>query len=122
MSSHAKISYQPAPVERGYTDHLLRIDLTTQRITVEKIDAATREFFVGGRGYCLWLVQKGTGPDTKYDSPENVLALSGGPFCGESSFPGAGKFIVGTISPPHGDLCRFQRRRTFFRPGKGVRF
>ena len=57
------------------------------------------DFFVGGRGYCLWLVGEGTGPDTRYNSPENVLAIAGGPFCGESSFPGAGKFIVGTISP-----------------------
>jgi aldehyde:ferredoxin oxidoreductase len=99
MGTITKTAYQPARVERGYTDRLLRVNLTTQEITIDAISPETRDFFLGGRGYCLWLVQEGTQASTRYDSPENVLAIAGGPFCGESSFPGAGKFIVGTISP-----------------------
>jgi len=99
MGTITKTAYRPETVERGYTDRLLRVNLTTQEITIDVISPETRDFFLGGRGYCLWLVQEGTSALTRYDSPENVLAIAGGPFCGESSFPGAGKFIVGTISP-----------------------
>ncbi len=99
METLAKIAYRPAAVDRGYTDHLLRVDLTSGSLSVEPIAEEVRNFFLGGRGYCLWLVHEGTRAGTRYDSPENVLAISGGPFCGESSFPGAGKFIVGTVSP-----------------------
>ncbi len=99
------IDYEKKSIERGYTDRLLRIDLTRQAITVETIPAATKEMFVGGRGYCLQLVYDGTSAATRYDSPENVLALAGGPFCGESGFAGTGKFIIGSISPLTGTFC-----------------
>ena len=99
MKKLATIAYRPAAVERGYTDHLLRVDLSSEKLAIEAISPEVRDFFLGGRGYCLWLVHEGTTAATRFDSPENVLAISGGPFCGESSFPGAGKFIVGTVSP-----------------------
>jgi aldehyde:ferredoxin oxidoreductase len=104
MGTLAKISYRPAAVEKGYTDHILRVDLTDHTLAVEPVAPEIKDFFLGGRGYCLWLVQAGTDAATRYDSPENVLAIAGGPFCGESSFPGAGKFIVGTISPLTGNF------------------
>jgi aldehyde:ferredoxin oxidoreductase len=94
-----RVSYRPSPVERGYANRLLRVDLSTRRMTIETIPPDKKELFIGGRGYCLWLVHEGTTSETVYDSPENVLAMAGGPFCGETSFPGTGKFIVGTISP-----------------------
>ena len=97
--------YQKADVSKGYTDRLLRIDLGRKKISVEEIPAEMRGMFVGGRGYCLKLVYDGTHADTRYDSPENVLALAGGPFCGESGFAGTGKFIVGAISPLTGTFC-----------------
>ncbi|MEW6671174.1 MAG: aldehyde ferredoxin oxidoreductase C-terminal domain-containing protein [Thermodesulfobacteriota bacterium] len=99
------IEYSRAAVERGYTDRLLRVDLSSGKIIVEKIPDKMRSMFVGGRGYCLKLVYDGTHKDTTYDSPENVLALAGGPFCGESGFAGTGKFIVGSISPLTRTFC-----------------
>ena len=99
MGTITKTPYRPATVERGYTGRILRVDLSAGTISIEAIPPEVKDFFLGGRGYCLWLVQGGTAAGTRYDSPENVLAIAGGPFCGESSFPGAGKFIVGTISP-----------------------
>ena len=104
MGTLAKISYRPAEVDKGYTDHILRVDLTDHTLAVEPVAPEIKDFFIGGRGYCLWLVQAGTDAATRYDSPGNVLAIAGGPFCGESSFPGAGKFIVGTISPLTGNF------------------
>ena len=75
----ARLAYEPAPVERGYADHLLRVDLSDLTLAVERIPDEVKSFFQGGRGYCLWLVHEGTGPGTRFDSPENVLAVAGGP-------------------------------------------
>lgn len=102
---YASVSYKRAGLERGYTDRLLRINLSTYAINIETVPAEVRKNYVGGRGYCLKLVYDGTTAATRYDSPENVLALSGGPFCGETAFVGTGKFIAGTISPMTNSFC-----------------
>ncbi|MBW1837555.1 MAG: aldehyde:ferredoxin oxidoreductase, partial [Deltaproteobacteria bacterium] len=101
----ASIDFQKINVTRGYTDRLLEIDLTKKQISIKQIPAETKDTFTGGRGYCLKLVYDGTNASTKYDSPENVLAFAGGPFCGESGFAGTGKFIVGSISPLTQTFC-----------------
>ncbi len=101
----ASISYQKVKTDRGYTDRLLEINLSDKTISVSEIPQATRQMFVGGRGYCLKLVFDKTTAATRYDSSENVLAFAGGPFCGESSFAGTGKFIIGSISPLTGTFC-----------------
>jgi aldehyde:ferredoxin oxidoreductase len=105
MDIITSIKYDKKAIERGYTDRLLRIDLTEASLAVESIPAEMKEMFVGGRGYCLKLVYDGTSADTRYDSPDNVLALAGGPFCGEAGFAGTGKFIIGSLSPLTGTFC-----------------
>lgn len=102
---YASFPYERAGLERGYTDRVLHINLTTYAISIEPIPAGVKNTYVGGRGYCLKLVYDGTTAATRYDSPENVLALSGGPFCGETGFVGTGKFIAGTISPLTNSFC-----------------
>jgi len=102
---HTSETYQRSDVNKGYTDRLLRIDLSKKSISIETIPQEMRSMFVGGRGYCLKLVYDGTHAATRYDSPENVLALAGGPFCGERGFVGTGKFIVGSISPLTQTFC-----------------
>ena len=92
-------TYRPAPIKGGYTDRILKIDLTSATISIETIDQGFREKFIGGRGYALKLIWDGTSAETQFDSPENILVFSGGPLCSEPRFPGTGKFIVGTISP-----------------------
>ncbi|MCK5539583.1 MAG: aldehyde:ferredoxin oxidoreductase [Deltaproteobacteria bacterium] len=101
----ASISYQKVKIDKGYTDRLLEVNLSDKTIAVKEIPQTTKEKFVGGRGYCLKLVYDNTTAATRYDSPENVLAFAGGPFCGESSFAGTGKFIIGSISPLTGTFC-----------------
>ncbi len=102
---YASTQYRRSELHKGYTDRLLHINLTEHTIAVEKIPQHIKQTFVGGRGYCLKLVFDGTNAATRYDSPENVLALSGGPFCGETGFVGTGKFIVGAISPLTNTFC-----------------
>ena len=82
----ASISYRKANIDKGYTDRLLEVNLSDRTMVVKEIPLTTREMFVGGRGYCLKLVYDGTSAATRYDSPENVLAFAGGPFCGGKQF------------------------------------
>ena len=91
--------YTPAPVSGGYTDRILRIDLGTHSTEIQELDPGFKQQYIGGRGYAIKLIWDGTTADTRYDSPENILVMAGGPLCNEPAFPGTGKFIVGTISP-----------------------
>ncbi len=105
MKVYGELGYTPAKVEKGTTDRILRIDLTSRSITIEEVPEEMKQRLIGGRGYCLQLVFDGTHAATRFDSPENVLALAGGPFCGETAFVGTGKFIAGTISPLTESFC-----------------
>ena len=94
-----EVPYTPAEIVRGYTDRILRVDLSDTAIQVEVLPGDFKEKWIGGRGYALKLIWDGTDEKTRYDSPENILVLAGGPLGAEPLFPGTGKFIVGTISP-----------------------
>ena len=99
MEKIISIPYKSAPVNGGTTDQILRIDLTKLDISIEKVSVEFKEKYIGGRGYALKLIWDETTELTRYDSPENLLVMAGGPLCNEPRFPGTGKFIVGTISP-----------------------
>jgi len=94
-----QIEYKPAKVAGGYTDRILRIDLTKPEITVQKLPPDFKNKYIGGRGYALKLIWDGASQKTHYDSPENILVMASGPLGNEPAFVGTGKFIVGTISP-----------------------
>jgi len=94
-----EIQYVPARISRGYADRILRVNLTDKTMEVEALPDDFKEKWVGGRGYALKLIWDGTTEETRYDSPENILVLAGGPLGAEPLFPGTGKFIAGTISP-----------------------
>lgn len=91
--------YNPSPIMGGTTDEILQIDLGTYEISQMKLKPGFKDKYVGGRGYALKLIWEGTTRETRYDSPENILVMAGGPLCGDARFPGSGKFIIGTISP-----------------------
>ena len=105
MKVFGELRYTPAKADKGYTDRILRIDLTSHTLSIDEVPEEMKRNLVGGRGYCLQLVFDATSAGTRFDSPENVLALAGGPFCGETAFAGTGKFIAGTISPLTGTFC-----------------
>ena len=94
-----QIKYEPAQVVGGYTDRILRIDLSTLEITIQELSPDFKHKYIGGRGYALKLIWDGTNRETRYDSPENILVMASGPLGNEPGFPGTGKFIVGTVSP-----------------------
>ncbi|HUU81627.1 MAG TPA: aldehyde ferredoxin oxidoreductase C-terminal domain-containing protein [Acidobacteriota bacterium] len=92
-------SYRPGPIQGGYTDQILQVNLDTATITPFSVPADFKYKYIGGRGYALKLIWDRTNADTRYDSPENLLVMASGPLGNEPRFPGTGKFIVGTISP-----------------------
>ncbi len=93
------ISYSAAPINGGITDRILRVDLSTSNLSIQELPSDFKETYIGGRGYALKIIWDETDENTCFDSPENPLIMAGGPLCNEPKFPGAGKFIVGTISP-----------------------
>ena len=93
------VKYEPARVVGGYTDRVLRVDLSTEKITIKELPPDFKDKYVGGRGYALKMIWDDTTQETRYDSPENILIMASGPLGNEPAFPGTGKFIVGTISP-----------------------
>jgi aldehyde:ferredoxin oxidoreductase len=94
-----QIEYEPARVVGGYTDRILRVDLGTPEISIQELPPDFKDKYIGGRGYALKIIWDEAGRETRYDSPENILVMASGPLGNEPSFPGTGKFIVGTISP-----------------------
>jgi aldehyde:ferredoxin oxidoreductase len=99
MKTLVSIRYEVAPVQGGYTDQILQLDLTSLTISTLNVESDYRHKYVGGRGYAIKMIWDGTTKDTRYDSPENLLVMASGPLGNEPRFPGTGKFVVGTISP-----------------------
>jgi aldehyde:ferredoxin oxidoreductase len=99
LTETTSVSYERAEVKKGYTDHSLRINLTTTDILIDPIAAAVKEKFIGGKGYDLWMMWNAVSGDTRWDSPENAICISSGPLGGTPGYPGGGKSIVTTISP-----------------------
>jgi len=99
MNIQQQLRYEPAKIERGYTNRILKIDLDTEKITIDTLPPGFSDKYIGGRGYALKLIWDETTQNTRYDSPENILVMASGPLGNEPRFPGTGKFIVGTISP-----------------------
>lgn len=100
----ATFRYKPKPSIKGYTGEALRVDLSNYSFRIIPIPEEIREKFTGGKGFDLWLLWNEVTGDTKWDSPENGIAISGGPLGGTPSFPGTGKSIVTTISPTTGSV------------------
>lgn len=75
----ASLSYQAAEISGGTTDRILRIDLDTDDISIMELPPEFKDLYTGGRGYALKLIWDETSEDTRYDSPDNLLVMAGGP-------------------------------------------
>lgn len=96
LASH---EYSLIPVEKGYANRTLHIDLENLAITEKPVTKQMKQIFTGGRGFCLWLLWQAVKNETKWNSPENELVIAGGPIGGITQYPGSGKATVVTISP-----------------------
>ncbi len=95
----AEYRYDLRPVQQGYTDRTLYIDLSDNRIESKAVSPMMKEKFVGGRGYGMWYLWNAANADTKWDDPENEIIISSGPIGGTTQYPGSGKSLVVTLSP-----------------------
>ncbi|NCC72034.1 MAG: aldehyde:ferredoxin oxidoreductase [Sphingobacteriia bacterium] len=91
--------YNWNPLDRGYTDKILYLNLSTNEIKEKNVPPMMKEKFVGGRGYGLKLLWDATKPDTKWNDPENEINISSGPIGGITQYSGTGKSICVSISP-----------------------
>jgi len=94
-----ELDYEITPMDKGYSDKTLYINLTDNAITIKDVPQEMKEKFIGGKGYGLKYLWDATTPDTKWNDPENEIIISGGPVCGITQYSGTGKSLVVTISP-----------------------
>ncbi|HNS18413.1 MAG TPA: aldehyde ferredoxin oxidoreductase C-terminal domain-containing protein [Bacteroidales bacterium] len=92
-------NYQWKPLDRGYTDKILYVNLSRNEILSKDVPPPMKEKFIGGKGYGLRLLWDATSPDTKWDDPENEIVISSGPLGGITQYSGTGKSLVVSISP-----------------------
>ncbi|NLN37379.1 MAG: aldehyde:ferredoxin oxidoreductase, partial [Bacteroidales bacterium] len=95
----ARIPYQWKPLEKGYSDQSLYVNLDSLKAEVRSVDPGVKELFVGGKGYGLRMLWDAVTPQTKWSDPENEIVISGGPVCGITQYAGAGKSICVGLSP-----------------------
>jgi aldehyde:ferredoxin oxidoreductase len=91
--------YKWTPLNKGYTDKILHINVGTTEIREKDVPLVMKEKFIGGKGYGLRLLWDATKPDTKWDDPENEIIISSGPIGGITQYSGTGKSIVVSLSP-----------------------
>ncbi|MCD4746109.1 MAG: hypothetical protein K8R58_07405 [Bacteroidales bacterium] len=92
-------TYKWTPLNRGYTDKTLYINISDNTINEKNVPPLMKEKFIGGKGYGLKLLWDATKPDTKWNDPENEINISSGPIGGITQYSGTGKSIVVSISP-----------------------
>jgi aldehyde:ferredoxin oxidoreductase len=93
------LDYKRPEVDRGYVDQTLYVDISDQDIKIKPVDQRTKDVFIGGKGYDLWLLWNAVGPDTRWNDPQNAVCIASGPLGGTPIYPGSGKSIVTTLSP-----------------------
>ena len=99
MKTLESIKYEVAPVQGGYADKILQLDLTSLTLSTVNVHPDYRRKYIGGCGYAIKVIWDGTTKQTRYDSSENILVMASGPLGNEPRFPGTGRFVVGAISP-----------------------
>ncbi len=91
--------YTVTPIEKGYTDKVLHINVGTKEMITKDVPALMKQKFIGGKGYGLKLLWDATTPTTKWNDPENEIVISPGPIAGITQYSGTGKSLVVTVSP-----------------------
>jgi aldehyde:ferredoxin oxidoreductase len=98
----ASLDYAPLPLDKGYTRKWLRVNIASGGIEIRDIDQQMIDIFIGGKGFDMRLMWNEVTPETKWDSPENVICISSGPLGGTTTYSGSGKALVTSISPTTG--------------------
>ncbi len=100
----AEYHYELRPVERGYANRTLYINLGDNTIREKPVTQQMKDLFTGGRGFALKLLWDAVTPQTQWNDPENELVIANGPICGITAYPGSGKATIVTLSPLTGNV------------------
>ncbi len=94
-----KMKYTKTPLNHGYANHILAIDLGESTVAIQPLDPQIRDYFIGGRGLGLYLLHRKISSATTAYAPENPLIFSPGPLGGVPQFPGTSKCMAISLSP-----------------------
>jgi aldehyde:ferredoxin oxidoreductase len=93
------MKYTKTPLNHGYANQILAINLQTSKIATHPLDPQIRDFFIGGRGLGLYLLHKKVNSKTTAYDAKNPLIFSPGPLGGIPQFPGTSKCMAISLSP-----------------------
>jgi len=101
MLAFAHFEYDLRKIDKGYNNRTLYINLADMAIASKPVTKETKELFIGGRGFNLWLLWNALPKDriVKWNDPENEVCIACGPLGGTTMYPGSGKSIAVSISP-----------------------
>ncbi|MDR3577749.1 MAG: aldehyde ferredoxin oxidoreductase family protein [Anaerolineaceae bacterium] len=88
----------------GWTGTILRVNLTSGKITREVTDTHLAKMFIGARGLAEKIMYDEVDPKVDPLSPENKLIFAPGPFTGTYA-PSAGRYDVVTKGPLNGTIA-----------------
>jgi len=87
----------------GYVGRILRVDLSSRKVSVEDLDWDVAQSFIGGRGYAAKVLYDELKPGVDPLSPDAKLLFMTGPLTGTSA-PTSGRFCVSAKSPLTGTI------------------
>ncbi|MDR3076807.1 MAG: aldehyde:ferredoxin oxidoreductase [Synergistaceae bacterium] len=103
MKALAEWKYTPAVSRLGYTGETLYVGLGDKdgryKFEARPVSDDMKDKFIGGRGFGLRLLWNAVTDKTKWNDPENEIVIAGGPICGITQYPGAGKCYSVFLSP-----------------------
>jgi aldehyde:ferredoxin oxidoreductase len=82
----------------GWTGTILRVDLSSGKVSREALDPRVAREYIGARGLGGYIVRSEVDPKTDALSPANKLVFAAGPLTGTFA-PSAGRYNVVTKSP-----------------------
>ena len=85
-------------MDRGFKNKILRVNLTTGKISAEQLKKNVMRLLLGGKGLGAWYMYNEIKSHTDPLSPDNLLIFVTGPLTGTTA-PTAGRFGVMTKSP-----------------------
>jgi aldehyde:ferredoxin oxidoreductase len=77
---------------------ILRVDLSSRKMTKEALDERLLRNYIGGRGYASKVLYDENPPNVDPLSPENRLIIATGPLTGRAA-PAAGRYMVDSLRP-----------------------
>lgn len=101
-----EFKYEPTEIDKGYNNRTLYVNLTDLKIESKSVSKQMKDFFIGGKGFCLKLLWDSLPKNRiiKWDDKENEVIIASGPLCGTPIYPGSGKSIAVSISPLTGSI------------------